>query len=138
MQITRWKLLWLVPLCAIGCSQPRSLSTVEGKVLVKQEPAEGVLVTFHRKGADAVTTVNPSALTDKDGAFSLATGTEKGAPAGEYAVTFFWPKDVKARNPLEGTDTKDGFAGQYVDATRSTFKVEIKPGPNKLEPFNLK
>lgn len=138
MQICRWWLVLIAPVCGLGCSRGESLASVEGKVVIKQQPAEGVVVTFHRKGADPVTTTPPVGLTDKEGTFTLSTGTMPGAAAGEYVATMVWPKEIKRKNasPFDGPgESRDELGGHYIDPGRSPFKVEVKAGVNKLEPF---
>ena len=54
---------------------------VQGKLLYKNQPMSGALVTFHPKGADEVSAVRPTGLVKEDGTFTLATGQKEGAPA---------------------------------------------------------
>lgn len=136
--------LVLVPaFCCLACSAGDTLNPVEGKVVSKDGPVRGAVVTFHPKGADPITAVRPVGFTKDDGTFTLSTGPKEGAPAGEYVVTFIWPKDVptkgkKALSTDMTPESRDVFDGAYADPARSTFPVEIKRGPNKLEPFFLK
>jgi hypothetical protein len=114
-------------------------------VLYKGKEIRGAVVTFHLKDADPVMAVRPVGLTTSDGTFTLTTGQKPGAAAGEYAVTFIWPKEVPAKKNKQGlamemgmgTDTYDALDGAYADASRSAFKVEIKAGETKLEAFRL-
>src|SRR5207244_3219066 len=117
----------------------------QGKVRFKNEAVKGAMVTFHPKDVDPVKSIRSTGVTKEDGSFTLTTGDKERAVAGEYVVTLIWPKETpgKAKKPL-GTDwsgvpdTPDFLAGAYADVSKSSFKVEIKPGPNKLEPFVLK
>ena len=126
-----------------GCGSRTPLEPVEGKVLHKGKAIGGVLVTFHPKGGDPVTTIRPTGFTDAEGKFTVTTGLDQGAPVGEYTVTFLWPKEVGAKKDPKKIDlnmsveTGDGFDGAYVDAAKSQFKAEVKRGDNKLEPFRL-
>jgi len=130
-------------LLAIGCNSRPRLEPVEGTVLHKGKAAGGVLVTFHPKTGDPVTAVRPTGLTDAEGKFTLMTGPDQGAPAGEYAVTFLWSIEVtpkKASKKIDmnmNVETKDGLDGAYINAANSKFKVDVKRGENKLEPFRL-
>jgi hypothetical protein len=138
----RWR--WLVLCAALGClscSGGDPLNPVRGQVLYKNEPLKGALVTFHPKGANAVTAVRPVGLTGEDGTFTLTTGQKEGAPAGEYVVTVICSEAVK---PPAGKgfstappETRDRLKGAYADREKSTLKVEIKKGNNQLEPFPL-
>jgi hypothetical protein len=137
-------LLLLSALSAAACSS-QDLHPVEGKVIYKTEPAGGVVVTFHPKDGDPFKTIRPIGLTKEDGVFTLATGQKDGAQPGEYVVTFIRPVEVEAKEKKAKSldmgapsDTRDAFGGAYVEAEKSTFKVEIRRGPNKLEPFILK
>ncbi len=143
MQFFKWCLLLTIPFCSLACSENSALAPVEGKVLVKDQPAEGVLVTFHPKDPpDPVTATRPVGRTGADGTFTLSSGAKEGVAPGEYVVTFIWPKETRPRAPgtiVMGTpETRDDFDGAYVDALKSSFKVEVKAGPNKLQPFVLK
>lgn len=137
----------LVLAVALGCvacsgSDSGGLHPVAGKVFYKGQPAKGVVVTFHLKGADPVKAVRPVGMTREDGTFTLATGAKEGAAAGEYVATFIWPEDVapKAKKAfsLDGPESQDRLQGAYANAATSTFKVEIKEGANQLSPFPLK
>ena len=148
----RWLML-LPVLCCLSCSSG-GLNPVHGKVLYKDEPIEGVVVTLHPKHT-GIHTLLPVGQTKKDGTFTLTTGKNEGAPAGEYVVTFSCPQEgaIKGQkgkpkktasfNQEEGfmggfVNLEDRFKGAYSNEAKSTFKVEIKKGKNVLEPFNLK
>jgi hypothetical protein len=135
--------VWLVvlpALCCLSCSGGSGLNPVQGKVLYKDQPLAGAVVTFHPKGADQVTAVPAVGRTKEDGTFTLTTGTKEGAPAGEYVVTIICPEEPKTTKGFstEAPDTPDRFRGAYAKMETSPFKVQIKSGPNTLEPFPLK
>jgi hypothetical protein len=138
----RWRLAVLLPaLCCVSCSRSVALNTVHGKVMYKNQPAEGVVVTFHPKSAD-LHTVLPVGSTGADGTFTLSTGTSAGAPAGEYGVTFVWPrpaehKGKKKTMTMQNFTPEDRLGGAYAKEKSSKITVEIKRGKNELEPFNL-
>ena len=106
--------------------------------MYKNQPAVGVVVTFHPKSAD-VRTILPVGLTGADGTFTLTTGRSEGAPAGEYGVTFMWPRQAeqKGKKTMENFTPEDRFGGAYAKQESVKIKVEIKHGKNELEPFNL-
>ena len=74
-----------------------------------------------------------------------------GAPAGKYAVLIQWRTKVEGADapkpaPKKGrravvTDKPDGvpdrLEGRYMNAEKSPFRVEVKPGENDLEPFDV-
>ena|SRR5437879_1704445 len=137
---------WLILLPVLGClscSKGPGYNSVQGKVLYKNEPIEGVVVTFHPKRAD-IYTIMPVGQTGDDGKFSLTTGKNAGAAAGEYDVTFSWPgglEDQGKAKPrkmiMKGINLEDRFKGAYSNPAKAPFKVEVKNGKNVLEPFNL-
>src|SRR5437773_1396704 len=89
----RWLALF-VACCGLSCTHDSGLHPVQGKVFYKDQPLGGVLVTFHPKGASDIHTVRPVGLTREDGTFTLTTGQQEGAPAGEYVVTFLCSETV--------------------------------------------
>jgi hypothetical protein len=137
---------WLILAAALACVScsggGATLYPVKGKVLYKNQPLAGAQVTFHPKGAD-LKTVNPTGLTKEDGTFTVMTGPSEGAPAGEYTVTLICSEQVAPQGnkkviSTEMPETKDRLGGAYANRNTSTIKVEIKPGPNELQPFDLK
>jgi hypothetical protein len=131
----------LTALGCLSCSGGDALQPVRGKVLYRNKPLPGALVTFHPKGANPVTVVRPVGLTGADGTFTLTTGQKAGAPAGEYVVTVICSEAVE---PPAGKgfstappETRDRLKGAYADREKSALQVEIKKGANQLEPFPL-
>ncbi|MFL5242942.1 MAG: hypothetical protein ACJ8FY_12605 [Gemmataceae bacterium] len=123
----------------LSCSSSEGLNQVHGKVLYKNQPLQGVVLTFHPNGAD-INTVLPVGLTKEDGTFTVTTGQSEGAPAGEYIITAICPQPTgKARKgmTMERSDSEDRFKGAYAREATSTIKVEIKKDKNELEPINL-
>jgi hypothetical protein len=140
----RWRWLALLPaLGCLACSGGERLNSVQGKVLHKNKPAAGILVTFHPTGANQITAVRPVGTTGEDGTFTLTTGTKDGALAGSYVVTLVWPKEMaprkKEKGPIsrERSETRDRLDGAYANPKKSAFKVQIKEGINQLDPFQL-
>ena len=140
-----WRCWILIPVLGLpACSVREPLNPVEGVVLFNKAPVKGALVTFHRNGADPITAVRPIGLTQEDGRFTVLTADKPGAVAGEYIVTFVWPKEVAAPKSkklslsFDSPETRDELDGAYANVGTSRFKVEIKRGDNKLPPFNLK
>jgi len=150
MRLTRafpasiWRLLILIAvLCCSSCSKS-GFNPVHGKVLYKNEPIEGVLVTFHPKSKSKL--ADPWGVTGEDGTFEVKTGKDDGAPEGEYVVTFYSPQEIEEKPGKKGRskgmrmqrEQEDRFKGAYANEAKSNFKVTIKNGKNELEPFNLK
>jgi hypothetical protein len=126
-------------LCA-SCSGS-GLNVVQGKVLYKGEPAKGAVVIFHPKGDDSITAVRPSGVTGEDGTFTLGSGKNSGAPAGDYVVTVTWPEERQGTGKITmepPPPPPDRLKGRYADRAKSSFNVTIKSGTNQLEPFELR
>jgi hypothetical protein len=139
----RWQWAALLPLCCcLACSKGPALNPVQGKVLYKDQPLKGVVVTFHPKQGADMHTILPVGLTGEDGKFTLSTGQDAGAAAGEYLVTFTCPVDVLPKGaPMTmgmNVDSEDMFKGAYAKSTDSKFVVDVKSGTNQLEAFSLK
>jgi hypothetical protein len=135
--LRRWLIL-LPLLCALGCSGNDKLNPVKGKLLYKDQPLKGALVTFHPQGATDAKTLLPVGHTDEEGNFTLSTGPDAGAPEGEYVITVICPEEVKQKGPsMEPPDSKDRFKGAYANRATSKIKQSIKKGPNELEPIRL-
>jgi len=132
-------------LTAAACSSSGGkLYPVTGKVLANGKPAAGAFVTFHPEGASGKDPVTSTGVTEDDGTFTLTTGSEKGAKEGKYVVTVMWTGPPKKQaektntTTVGGIDAPDAFDGKYLSRDKSTLKAEVKPGDNKLEPFDLK
>jgi hypothetical protein len=133
----------LVTLCGVACSGSQSLNPVTGKVIHKNQPLAGALVTFHPKGSKDLKVERPTALTKEDGTFTVKTGQKDGAPAGDYLVTIICsvPVNKKAGKAISlgsDDDAADVLQGAYANVDTSKFPVTIKSGPNELQPFDLK
>ena len=137
----RWALVALLGLCQLACSSKDKLNPVQGKVLHQNQPLAGALVAFHPDGPADINVQNPVGLTKEDGTFQLTTGQDDGARAGIYTVTIICseiPQNAKKTFSTGGVDSVDRLKGAYANVDASKIKVEIKPGRNELEPFDLK
>jgi hypothetical protein len=137
-------LLALLSLTGLSCGGGKgSLNEVRGKVLHKNQPLGGAMVTLHPKGDKKDIKAVPSVgVTKEDGTFTLTTGKKDGAPAGDYIVTIICSKEVgggdKKILSTGGAETEDMLKGAYADRDSSKISVTIKSGKNELEPFDLK
>jgi hypothetical protein len=126
---------------ALGCSKKATLNPVQGKVLYKNEPLSGALVTFHPKGNTDLKVVPPTAATKEDGTFTVNTGDKEGAVEGEYIVTIICsrePPGAKKAFSTSGVETQDILKGAYQNRDSSKITVKIERGANQLKPFDLK
>jgi hypothetical protein len=140
---SKWQmvLLALAGLSLSGCSSSAGLNPVEGRVLYQDRPLGGALVAFHPEAGADINTENPVGFTKEDGTFRLTTGQDDGARAGRYKVTIIcsqMPTSAKKSFSTGGVDSVDILKGAYAQVDASKIAVEIKPGPNQLEPFKLK
>lgn len=131
-------------LLVIGCQQPgyeweeRPVFPVEGQVLIRGRPQPGVQVTFHP--LDQSQAGRPRGVTDAEGRFRLRTYTvDDGAPAGEYAVTLYWPVP---RTPAQEADselpTSDRLKRRYADPGNSGLRATVHEQPTALPPFEIR
>lgn len=124
--------------CGLACNKTEGLNPVQGKVRYQGKPLAGALVSFHPSGGMR----DPSTgMTKEDGTFSLVTGEINGAVAGKYTVTIMCQVPTKAQPT--GTsfggmpETEDMLKGAYSNKSSSKITVDVKDGPNQLEPFEL-
>jgi len=121
-----------------GCNKPSAkLFPVTGKVLFKDQPAEGAKVVFLPAGEENAQYrgARPAATVGADGSFEIRTEPHGvGAPVGEYValITWFPPRD---ENP--NSNPKNKLPRKYGDSSNPLLKVSVKEGENKLEPFKL-
>jgi hypothetical protein len=113
------------------------LYPVKGKVLFKDQPAEGAKIVFLPSGEENVQFrgARPAATVSADGSFEMLTDPHGvGAPAGDYTVlvTWFPPRD---ENP--NANPKNKLPKKYSDPTKPVLKTTVKEGENNLEPFQL-
>lgn len=121
----------LVPACNRSSMK---LYPVSGKVLVKDQPADGAQVVFQPVGG--ATPEKPAAYgtAGADGSFKLRTEPHgDGAAAGDYDVMVMWmavdPKDEMGRIAK--------LSGKWADPAKPLLKATVKESKNELEPFRL-
>lgn len=105
-----------------GCGQSGKLVPVTGKVMVGDKPLTTGTVTFIPEG-DNKSKIEPVGTIGADGTYTLATGTQPGAPAGKYRVI------VTATRP---SDPKDEYSEpvslvntMYSDRNSPNLPVEV-------------
>src|SRR5262245_54496209 len=91
-----WRLLGLTPILFCASCSGAKYNPVHGKVIYKNEPIQGVIVTFHPKQRGSLSEL-PTGVTEEDGSFSISIGKGEGAPEGEYIVTFYCPEKVEEK-----------------------------------------
>jgi hypothetical protein len=135
--------LWLPVVIALSCASCSGgrLNTVQGKVLFLGKPAKGALVVFHPKGNDSLLAIPATGVAGEDGTFTLTSGREAGAVAGEYVVTITWPEETKDTGKISlepPPPPPDRLKGRYANRETSSFTAHVKAGTNQLEPFDLR
>ena len=130
-------LLAAAGLAVAGCNQSSvKLYPVKGKVLFKDQPAEGARIAFLPAGEEnsQYRGPRPAATVANDGSFEIRTepyGT--GAPPGEYGILITWypPRD-------ETLNPRNKLPNKYADPGKPLLKAIVKEGENNLEPFKLR
>ena len=136
-----WLPLGLLVCVLSGCGKGGpALVEVEGSVNVDGKPTEGVNLIFFPK--DKALKLIPSATSDANGKFKLATDARNGVPAGSYDITATYPDP--AVKPTEsqrmqglGDPGPDLFNGKYVKKDTSGLKADITAGSKTLPPLEL-
>jgi hypothetical protein len=128
---------------AAGCRraspqfESRSTYPVEGRVLVRDRPAEGVQVFLHPR--DVSQRGKPRGVTDAGGRFHLRTYRDgDGAPAGEYTVTLYWPGPYNPKIAVEDQLPPDRLGERFMDPKSSRLQATVAAGPTTLPPFEIK
>ena len=113
---------------------------VDGAVLLQGgKPLSGGRIYFVRKDGS----ITSEGKIGSDGRFNLQTGTEDGAPEGDYKVRVE-PEDASL---LSGANlgkrvAKGGkrlpFSIKYLDEDSSGLIAKVEPRANRFEPFLLK
>lgn len=121
----------------VGCQQESSLPVypVSGTLTINGEPARGAILGFHptQGDLDKRGTI-PAGKVKEDGTFVVSTfDIEDGAPAGEYAVTVFWPQFPSRDDPGD-----DRMRGKFALPAKPSTTVIITEGDNTLAPIELR
>ena len=134
-----WIILALALASCRGSGQ-EAVYPVKGKVVYQGKPAEGAIVTFHSltpRGNAKGPLPLPGGRAHKDGSFRLSTyQSNDGAPAGKFAVTIVY-RSPEQKEGDENTGP-DLLGARYADPKTTPLQVEIKPGANELDAFELR
>lgn len=104
-----------------------------GTVVVGQVVPAGAQVVLHPKGAELPDNVLPMATVRGDGSFVLTTfRAGDGAPEGEYVATVQWFPVSE-----EGAAGRNALPERYSSVDQSPLVVSIRPGVNRLPPFEV-
>ena len=120
-----------------ACNQSSmKLYPVKGKVLFKDQPAEGAQIVFRPVNEDPEAKLPaPYATVEADGTFKLRTEPHgEGSPPGDYVVMI----TRYGADPKDPNKAANLLPAKYADPTKPILKASVKEGKNELEPFNLK
>ena len=137
-------LLVAVTIIAAGCGSQddrKPMFPISGRLTFKGEPMTGARVGFHPLNDPDPRAVRATGTAGEDGRFALTTYlTGDGAPAGEYAVTIYWPGKRPKGQALEpGEDAEmppDRLNRAYADPKTVKLRATVRAEPNAIE-FNL-
>ena len=121
---------------AAGCSGEKKIPTfpVTGKVLTAEGgPVGHALIVLHPQSSNT-TAPKPRGTTNSDGSFELSTfNTGDGAPEGRYQVSIErWLRKDPNESPV------NHLPPNLASPATSGIEVEVKAGPNALDPFKLR
>ena len=129
-------------LATVGCSSDDGrvdVYPINGKVLVKGQPADGAEVAFYPTAPElqGPRTPVPEGTTDGSGVFRLQSyEPDDGAPAGEFNVTVVWPSPPPS-NATGVFDFKDRLGGRYSDPQTSKLTARVEEGGGEIPAFEL-
>jgi hypothetical protein len=133
----------LAALLATSCARDRRKPTfpVRGQVLYEGNPTPEALVIFHPLNDPDPRAMRPLGRVGADGRFTLTTyRAGDGAPAGDYAVTVSWQKEVDRQGlPVEErkNDEPNLLPDRYGKPGTSGLRVHVEAGANEFPPFRL-
>ncbi|QDU54492.1 hypothetical protein [Aeoliella mucimassa] len=129
---------------AVGCdSTPDGQLKVyptSGKVLVNDQPAEGVKIVLYGNSADLQGTGTPApyGVTNPQGEFVLTSYEyEDGSPAGEFKVTAIWPAPIPEGEDEEMYQPEDKLQEKYVSSETTPLTITVPKGGGELETIHL-
>jgi hypothetical protein len=130
-----------VPLLALGCNRDhggKRIYPVRGQVLYNGSPVKDCRVILYRQD-DSSDLERPEGYTDESGMFEVtARPDEMGAAAGVYKVVLVWRERIPELGP-EGSFTGPNKMPDHLGSPTTTdLQVEVKPGNNKLAPFDIR
>lgn len=139
----RFMLLAAGAAVAVGCGKQdnrKAVFQVSGRVTFKGESMAGAVIGFHPLNDPDPRAVHATGSADGDGRFSLTTyATGDGAPAGEYAVTVYWPGKRPKEKVEPGEDVElppDRLARVYSNPKSTKLRGTVRKQANTID-FSL-
>src|SRR5262249_15202278 len=101
------------------------------------KPVPDCLVIFYPLD-DPADIERPQGYTDAEGRFELtARRDEPGAAEGAYSVVMLWRAKGDDGTPTQEFDRPNRLHAKYSSPHTTDLRVEVKPGPNELKPFEI-
>lgn len=130
-------------LAGCGSSKHPPVYKVQGKLLVKGQPAAGARLTLHpAENPDPLLWKMgfPTAVVQPDGSFAFTSYSEgDGAPPGNYKLVASWVEGdtgIPSEDP-DAPPRKQLLAPQYAKADSTPWTVVVEPKSNQLAPFEV-
>lgn len=130
----------VVLLGLLGCGKTddrKPVFPVEGRLTFNKEPMGGAMVTFHPLGDTNPRALRSQATADADGRFQMTTYLAgDGVPAGEYAVTVYWPgkRTGKTKPGEEEEDMPpDRLNKTYTVPATTKLRATVHEQPNTID-----
>jgi hypothetical protein len=114
---------------------------VRGQVSYGGKPIPGAVIVFHAQNDPELAGMRPTAHVKADGSFAVTTyDSGDGCPAGVYALTVSWHKQVAAR---EGQEESDApllalLPPRFGRPETSGLRATVEKRPNELPLIYLK
>ena len=134
--------LFLALFGVLGCGKSDNLKPVfpvSGTATYKGEPMAGAMISFHPLGDADPRALRAQATADKEGRFQMTTYTTgDGAPAGEYAVTIYWPaKRTKGKSDDPTAEEEDlppdRLNRVYTVPATTKLRATVQEQPNTID-----
>ncbi len=142
MARTSSRLALLTLLAALGCGKSdgrKPVFPVSGVATAKGEPMAGAMISFHPLNDPDPRALKAQATAGKDGRFALTTYTSgDGVPAGEYAVTIYWPsKRAKGKEAdltaEEEPIPPDRLNREHADPKTTKLRATVREQSNTID-----
>ena len=123
-----------------GTEGLQNLQPVSGSVTFKGEPTPGAIVLFFPADDPEYPDRRIAGVVEEDGSFVMKStvdlGSRPGVEPGEYLVAISWNQPVNPRDK-DSDEGPDLLPEKYKNYKTSLLSVEILPGTNELDPFEL-
>jgi hypothetical protein len=135
----------VLAIAVAGCARTETrkpVFAISGKATFQNEPMAGAMISFHPLNDPGPRALRAQATVNRDGTFRMTTyDTGDGAPAGEYAVTVYWPSPrpakPKSADPSalgeEEEITPDRLKRQYAVPATTKLRAVVREEANTFD-----